>query len=139
MAQITYATLMAGTQNAVYACLRADATLATLTKNIFSGVPDTSIRGVGLPFVRVLAPKITENQNTFLCYMQELPVDMEVYTTKESNIWPIVDAIRAALRANQIPFRLQNNLLDHELISSGQSHEILDELENKPMYFYQMK
>lgn len=137
---VTYQTLMVATQSAVWTCLKNDATLTGLTRNILSGVPTTITRETGFPYVRVKAPMPTEKFETLVTYLNPLPVEIEIYTTKEANIWPIADAIRAALQANAVQFRLTNNLLlKHENISSSQTHTIMDELENKPLYYFTMK
>ena len=95
MGEVTYANFLSEAQSNLWTLLKADATLATYTKNVLDGIPLGLTKGTGFPYVIVPTPEVTdEHYLTFSKKIEAVSFKVEVFDRKESVLRNVCDAIR---------------------------------------------
>jgi len=106
MGEVTYANFLSEAQANLWALLRADATIATYTKNIVDGIPLGLTKHEGFPYIIVPTPKINDEEYlTFTRKRESITFNIDVFDRKEAVLRKLCDAVRNCAETNKNLFR----------------------------------
>jgi hypothetical protein len=132
---IPYSTIVDSSQEALVTILKDDATIAAYTTNILDGIPTSLLRGTGFPYLIVHTPVVKEERYTQTRFKIMLDFRIQVFDKKESNLRPLIDAVRNCLKTYQ-SYERQYRLTNFTINSSDLSREFLPDEESTPVWVY---
>lgn len=121
-AAVTYANLIKQAQEDVWRTLEEDATVQTYTTNILNNQPASKVgERIGVPYVIVPTPTISEERLTLTQKRIFLTFDIEVVFTRIENM-ALIDRLRQLLSSSSGTF--SSTYVLHQFLNSGQTDYI---------------
>lgn len=102
---VTYGTMLAAAQSAVWGILSIDAAILAIITNVLDGVPTNLYKGVGFPYLIVPSPDVDERQDRLHCIRATIILELQCWAKKESVARELADAVRNALAMNRAAFK----------------------------------
>jgi hypothetical protein len=130
--------MLAESQANLWNLLKADATIAGITKNVLDGVPVGLTQGTGFPYVIVPTPVVDEESYlTFSKKQETITFKVEIFDRKESVLRQLCDAIRSVCETNKMLFKRSYGMMEFKNARTSITYVVMED--NAIVYNYTME